>query len=366
VECIHFDHPVSCEYVARKEARCRKRLRRSDPPSWEGSMDADLVLEGGGVKGIGLVGAYSVLEEAGYEVHRIAGSSAGAIVGALIASGMHADDMQNLMREVDYGRFEDAGFLDHLGLVGRGLSLLFEKGIYEGKYFRQWIEGTLADLGVRTFGDLRIEDPGSSLTPDRQYKLVVMSSDVTRGRLARLPWDYDEYGLDPDEQVVADAIRASMSIPFFYEPVPMKTTDERGSEIKTWMVDGGMLSNFPVDVFDRTDGSPPRWPTFGMKLSARPESAMRLRFEIHGTFDFAKALVGTMTNFHDQIHIEEESVVARTMFVDTTGVKATDFHLDEPTQNFLYTNGRKAATGFLATWDFEGYKQTYRTAEGQG
>src|SRR6266511_888898 len=323
-------------------------------------MDADLVLEGGGVKGIGLVGAYSILKEAGYEFHRIAGSSAGAIAGALIASGMHLDDLQKLMREVDYGKFEDKGFLDHLGLVGKGLSLLFEKGIYEGGYFRQWIEGTLADLGVRKFGDLRINDPGSSLPPDRQYKLVVMASDVSRGRLAKLPWDYGDYGVDPDEQLVADAIRASMSIPFFYEPVRMKTKNAQGKEITAWMVDGGMLSNFPVDVFDRKDGKPPRWPTFGLKLSAKPDSAMNLRFEIRGALDFAKALIGTMTNFYDQIHIEDEGIVARTMFVDTTGVKATDFDLDQPTQDLLYENGRDAATGFVATWDFEAYKEKYR------
>jgi hypothetical protein len=51
-----------------------------------------------------------------------------------------------------------------------------------------------------------------------------------------LPWDYEEVDLDPDEQPVADAVQASMSIPFFYEPIPMKTTDEHGREIKD--VDG--------------------------------------------------------------------------------------------------------------------------------
>ena len=48
------------------------------------------------------------------------------------------------------------------------------------------------------------------------------------------------------------------------------------------------------------------------------------------------------------------------MFVDTTGVKATDFDLDQPTQDLLYENGRDAAPGFLATWDFEAYKEKYR------
>jgi NTE family protein len=129
-------------------------------------MDADLVLEGGGVKGIGLVGAYSALQQAGYAFHRIAGTSAGAIVGALIAADITPDELQRVMREIDYGRFEDKGYLDHLWLVGKGASLLFEKGIYEGRYLREWLDQQLAALGVRTFGDLRIEDPGSSLPPE--------------------------------------------------------------------------------------------------------------------------------------------------------------------------------------------------------
>ena len=61
-----------------------------------------------------------------------------------------------------------------------------------------------------------------------------------------------------------------MSIPFFYEPVRFTGRDAEGKQAVSYMVDGGMLSNFPVDVFDRTDGKAPRWPTFGIKLSARP------------------------------------------------------------------------------------------------
>jgi NTE family protein len=326
-------------------------------------MDADLVLEGGGVKGIGLVGAYERLKAAGYQFHRIAGTSAGAIVGALIAAEMPIEELRRVMREVDYGSFEDKGFLDHLGLVGKGASLLFEKGIYEGRYLHEWLDGLLAGLGKRTFGDLRIDDPGSSLPPERAYRLVVMASDVTRGRLARLPWDYPQYGLNADDQLVADAVRASMSIPFFYEPMQFKGRDEKGKRVVSYMVDGGMLSNFPVDVFDRTDGRPPRWPTFGIKLSARPKGSEITKFKIGGTFDLARAMVGTMTNFHDQMHIDEESVLARTMFVDTGTVKATDFDIDEPTQDMLFAHGQRAATKFLKTWDFDRYVARFRSAE---
>ena len=323
-------------------------------------MDADLVLEGGGVKGIGLVGAYSALSEADYTIHRVAGTSAGAIVGSLIAAGMPPDALQQVMRSVDYGRFEDEGFLDHLGLVGKGASILFEKGIYEGRFLTEWLEGLLRDLGVRTFGDLRIDDPGSSLPPERAYRLVVMTSDVTRGELVRLPWDYPKYGLDPDEQPIAHAVRASMSIPFFYEPVRFAGRGPNAKPLTSYMVDGGMLSNFPIEVFDRTDGKAPRWPTFGIKLSAKRHAPELQKFDVKGAFGLARAMVGTMTNFHDQMHIDDPSVVARTMFVDTGHVRATDFGIDETTQDMLFKKGQHGAAKFLSAWNFERYLTTFR------
>ena len=329
-------------------------------------MDADLVLEGGGVKGIGLVGAYSALCDADYTFHRIAGSSAGAIVGALIAAGMEPEELETVMRTVDYGRFQDEGFIDHLGRVGKGLSVLFEKGIYEGRYLHVWLDGLLTGLGKRTFGDLRIDDQDSSLPPERAYRLVVMTSDVTRGVLVRLPWDYPRYGLKPDDQLVADAVRASMSIPFFFEPVRFKGRDDAGKEVRSFMVDGGMLSNFPIEVFDRTDGERPRWPTFGIKLSAKPTAPVIQRFEVKGALGLARAMVGTMTGFHDQMHIDDPSVLARTMFVDTGTVRATDFDLDEPTQNLLFDGGRRGAGKFLKEWDFDTYVTEFRSGDPRG
>ena len=326
-------------------------------------LHCDLVLEGGGVKGIGLVGAYSELLEHGYQMHRVAGTSAGAIVGALIAADMPLDELEKILRTIDYRTFEDEGFLDRLGIVGKGLSVLFEKGIYEGDFLRSWLDGLLTDLGKETFGDLRITDPDGSLPPEHAYRLVVMTSDVSRERLVRLPWDYHLYGLDPDRQLVADAVRASMSIPFFYEPVRLEAVDSSGHRRTSYLVDGGMLSNYPIDVFDRTDGKTPRWPTFGLKLSARPEPADQQRVDVRSTLDLVKAMVGTMTNFYDQMHIDAPSVLARTIFIDTTGVQATDFDIDTATQERLYTNGRSACARFLeAKWDFARYLAQYRSA----
>ena len=332
-------------------------------------LDADLVLEGGGVKGIGLVGAYRASVDRGYRIRRVAGTSAGAIVGALIAAGMPADRMEKVMRELDYGEFQDKGFLDHLGKVGQGLSVLFDKGIYEGDTLHKWIDEELDGLGVRTFRDLKIkDDPDSALPAERSYRLVVVASDVSRGKMVRLPWDYKEiYGLEPDEQRVSDAVRASMSIPFIYEPVTLTSKDDDGTDIVSYLVDGGMLSNYPIDLFDRPEGETSRWPTFGCKLSARPGASNNPKYKIDGALDLGKALIGTMMSAHDKMHIDDPAVIARTIFIDTFGVKATDFDLEESTQVRLYESGVAAAEKFFgAGWDFDHYLRTYRTPAAAG
>jgi NTE family protein len=316
-------------------------------------FDADLVLEGGGVKGIGLVGAISVLEERGYRFHRIGGTSAGAIVGSLVAAGMTGDQLQHVMRAVDYRRFRDPNLLDRLGPSGQALSVLFHNGIFRGDYLRDWLAEQLNDGGVRTFGDLAVDDPGSCLPPARSYKLVVMASNVSDNCLARLPWDYPKLGVAPGEQSVIDAVRMSMSIPFFYQPCNFQGR---------CFVDGGMLSNFPIDVFDRTDGRAPRWPTFGIKLSARPApDAPRVPVGVGGPLGLVKAMIATMTTFHDRMHLDDPAVVDRTIFVDCGQIQPTDFDLDEASQDMLYENGRHAAEKFLETWDFDRYVRTHRS-----
>lgn len=204
------------------------------------------------------MGAIEILTNKGYTFSRVAGTSADAIVGPLVATGMPIKTVIATMQGLDYSKFRDKGKVDTFGIGGQGLSLFFEKGIYEGRYLRTWLIEQLEGLGVRTFADLKLtESWAEKLPPEQRYRLVV-ASDVSRGRLVRLPWDYHLYGLDPDEQLVADAVRASMSIPFFYEPAKLKGR---------YLVGGGLLSNFPIALFD----SVTEWPTIGIKLSSKEE-----------------------------------------------------------------------------------------------
>ena len=319
---------------------------------------ADLVLEGGGVKGIALAGAVSVLKEAGYSFPRVAGTSAGAIVGALTAAGMPADRMYEVMKATDYNEFRDTAWVDRIPVLGKALSIAFQEGIYEGRFFEAFLANHLPDV-AETFAGLRLDpDPESTLSDDQRFKLVVMVSDVSLRRLVRLPWDYRRtYGLDPDAQSVVSAVRASMSIPFFFEPATIayrRGAEGVSTEVSSTLVDGGMLSNFPVACFDRSDGRPPRWPTFGIKLSNRA-SKERMPKPADSPLKLSLAMIGTMREFYDGMHIDDPAIRERTIFVDTFGINATDFDLSDSDADRLYESGRTSAEAFLDGWNFDEY-----------
>jgi NTE family protein len=326
---------------------------------------ADLVLSGGGVKGIAHAGALGVFEQAGYRFERVAGASAGAIAASLGAAGMSSERIRALlMDELDYTKFKDRSPRDRIPLLGPSLSLLLENGLYEGAYFTSWLERVLAELEVETFGDLRIDDRGSSLLPEQSYRLVVLTTDITRGELVRLPWDYrDKYGLDPDSQRVADAVRASMSIPLFFEPARLIAADGRESTL----VDGGVLSNFPIDTFDRTDEACPRWPTFGMTLfpglpAGNDAIFPRLGIPRRGLVRYLESLVTTTIVGHDQGYLDKPWVKARSFEIDTTSVSPIDFGIDDEQETLLYERGAAAAKDFLASWDWQSYLERFRPA----
>ena len=257
--------PLGYRRYLRGGPRCRPGTLAS--PGMSESPSADLVLEGGGVLGIAHVGAMTALLEAGYELSRVAGTSAGSIVGAMAAAGMPADRMRELASTMDYTAWRDGNLLDRVPLFGKSVSILRDGGVYEGRAVHEWVAERLEELGVRTFADLKFTDPDGVIPPERSYRLVVIVADITLGELVHLPWDYaTRYGLDPDAQLVSDAVRASISIPFFFEPAQLQRADGRMSTL----VDGGVLSNFPIDAFDRVDGGTGRWPTFGVKLLPAP------------------------------------------------------------------------------------------------
>ncbi|HEX5145248.1 MAG TPA: patatin-like phospholipase family protein [Mycobacterium sp.] len=326
----------------------------------------DLVLSGGGVKGIALAGAVAAVADAGYQPQRISGTSAGALVGAVLAAAAHrgavtAGQLETLAMGIDYRKFLDQGPLERVPLLGPAWGVLSGDGIYRGDALHAWVTDQLAEFGVSTFADLAIAD--EHLPPEQRYRLVVTVADVTLGELIRLPWDYQRvYGLDPDKQLVADAVRASTAIPFFFRPATLKSAAGTTSTL----VDGGLLSNFPIDSLDRTDGRKPRWPSWGITLlpdlpadNEQVIPALRPLHMVTGPTLLEK-VVTTILVGRDQAYLNMPAVRARTIKVDTSDVGVLDFTLSDKDKSALYNDGRVAAQQFLKTWDWADYVARFR------
>lgn len=308
----------------------------------------DGVFEGGGVKGIGLVGALAAIEDAGYESMNLAGTSAGAIVAALCAAGYTATELKPIIQGLDFNALTDPPAIGHLPLIGHVIDELFEKGLYKGDYFQSLMRDLLAAKGIHTFRDLA--DPEA--TDERyRYKVRVIASDITRGRMLVLPQDVQSYGRDPADLEVAVAVRMSMSIPFFF--IPMRLQD-------SYIVDGGLLSNFPVELFDVA--GIPEWPTFGFKLVRADDATMIVRHPISGPLSELAAMFFTAMSAHDAFYLSASKFV-RTISIDTLDVQTTDFNLSPERKEALYQSGAAAAKDFLAHWDFEEYKALYRSGQ---
>ncbi len=325
------------------------------------NLIADAVFEGGGVKGIGLVGALSVAEEKGYRWSHLAGTSAGAIVAALVAAGYTAAELKQVMSDLDYNRLKDKGAVDQIPLIGKLASVIVEKGIYEGNFFEDWIRELLSKKNVKTFGDLIV--PEYSKDEQYRFKLRVIASDVSLGQMLILPQGIADYGIRPEDFNVAKAIRMSMSIPFFYEPVKL---ENHKTGQTSYIVDGGVLSNFPVWLFDPDDGEQ-AWPTFGFKL-VEPETQRAVPNVVRGPISLLTSLFSTMMSANDARYIKDENFV-RTIPIPTLGVGTTEFDIKPERSEALYQSGRQAAEKFFADWDFTQYTDKYlkrKTSDGRG
>lgn len=326
------------------------------------SWPVDLVLEGGGVKGIALAGALATLEERGYRPQNLAGASAGAIAATLYAAGYSAAELQDELSRTPFSDFLDEAWEDRIPGVGKGVSVLLDHGIYEGEAFLEWLQGLLARKDKAVFRDLRHPDYPDH--DDYGYRVQVIASDLTTRRLLVLPRDAGALGIERDELEIAWAVRMSMSIPIFFEPVRWKNPETGEEHV---IVDGGMLSNFPVWLFD-SDGEPD-WPTFGLLLvepEPRETAGERVpRAEpganrVRALITYLTSIVGTMLEAHDRLYLEQADY-ARTIPIPTLGVGTTEFDLGPDRSRDLYESGRRAAAKFLdEVWDFEGYKAQFR------
>ncbi|MBW5446796.1 patatin [Cohnella sp. CFH 77786] len=301
------------------------------------------VFEGGGVRGISLAGAVRAAEMAGVRFHRVAGTSSGSIVAALVATGYTATEMREIIQSTPFKSFMQRAPIFNVSIIGPAVRLLLRKGLYAGDALEEWVARLLAAKGVRVFGDL----PGG--------KVRIIASDITNGKLLVLPDDIAEYGMDPSRFPVAKAIRMSTSIPYFFDPVvlrqPLRPRKARSRETVrarfSYIVDGGLLSNFPLWLFEKDASEENAIPVIGFQMIGRTEAKQH---RISGPITMFQAMFETMLGAHDERYIEEQKWV-RTIRIPTMGVETTQFDLKPEASAGLYEAGLAAGQKFFRLWD---------------
>lgn len=294
-------------------------------------MKIDAVFSGGGVKAFAFVGALQSMEKKNLQIERVAGTSAGAIIAAFVAAGYELAEIEKIVGEIQLKNFLDPPKFSTIIPLSRWLFLYFQMGLYRGNKLENWIHEKLVQKGIYSFSDL----------PEGRLKVVV--SDLSLGKLIVLPDDLKRvYDINPKFFPVSKAIRMSAGFPYFFMPkkLPGKMKE------KSLIVDGGLLSNFPLWIFGPDEGKQLR-PVLGIKLSESIENVKPRK--IKNAIDMFFALFSTMKQAHDARFIsksEEKNII----FIPVKNIPATDFQIQPELVSELIEVGRIQTANFLKTW----------------
>ncbi|MED4228647.1 patatin-like phospholipase family protein [Neobacillus cucumis] len=294
-------------------------------------MKIDGVFSGGGIKGFAILGAYEEIESRGFQFVRLAATSAGSIIAALIVAGYTSKEIYQLVDEFDLPKMLDTRKTIIPFSIAKWLLVYWKLGLYKGNELEKWMKEKLEAKGLRTFSDL---------PPDA---LRVIASDLSNGQLVVLPDDLEKFGINPRSFPIAKAIRMSCSIPYFYEPVKLRSND--GVNV---IVDGGVLSNFPMWLFD-TDTEKKVRPVLGIKTS--PSEYEHEKHQIKNGIQLFGAIFETMKDAHDQRYISKKHV-DNIIFIKAEGVSLTEFSITDEKKQKLFEIGRNYAKKFLDKWTY--------------
>ncbi len=377
--------------------------RFSDMQDAEGNQYVDLVQEGGGVLGIALVGYTYILEKAGIRFMSLAGTSAGAINTMMIAGLAKigepvSEKILDLLSNKDLFDLVDGDkavkkliqkAIDKEKGIGWTLAfnaikiykILKKKlGINPGSNFEDWITSELKKAGVVTLKDLNelrqklpeglvnVLDASNSAIA---AKVAIITSEITTHTKAEFPRMAELYWKDVSSVSPAKFVRASMSIPFFFEPFELNDLPGAGtSNHPRWdqyakyfgpvpdsvkFVDGGLLSNFPIDVFHRKDSQVPRMPTFGVRLSTYRDDFSKTA----SVMGMSSAMISTMRQIYDYDFLLRNPDFSRLICRIDADLKFNwlNFNMKPEDQVALFNLGAMKAMNFIETFNWDEYKQ---------
>ncbi|WP_295122482.1 patatin-like phospholipase family protein [uncultured Chitinophaga sp.] len=411
-----FNDPIVQHKIAQlKEAD----LHISDIVDDAGHQYIDIVLEGGGTLGMALLGYLYTLEQLGIRFLCIGGASAGAIAALLLAAGpiedaktewiiekvAHKDfydfvdgdpDSRNFIDNLLKHRHDDPGVFDTLRRAWYFTCIIDnlssnKKGLNPGTEFHNWIKEILAERGITTYGEMRqmrmkmpqglrnraTGKPLGDEFNEEYIELGIVAADITTETRVVFPRMGSLYYPNIDQANPADFVRASMSIPLFFRPFEIPNIPTHEGQQDAWrtrcnfygtipekvlFVDGGILSNFPIDIFHDYHKIPSS-PTFGVKIGFDRTKCN----DTHGFLDYIGAIFWSSAHSLDNEFIHRNPDFKQLVsFIDYNMKRYSwlDFSLDEDEKLELFKRGVETAAFFISNFDWEKYKQSRQVVNG--
>jgi NTE family protein len=319
----------------------------------------NLALEGGGIKGIAYAGAFKVLEEKGVlqNIENIAGSSAGAIAGLMISIGYNATEIDSILMLLPFEKFNDGKG----GLLGKYKRIKKKFGVYKGDKFEAWLQEML--LQKTGNANLTFEDLHQLKVKNSLYKdLYCTGTNISKQRL-----EIFSYKNTPTFSI-ATAVRISGGIPIYFTPIALDNSLQKIEEGDTssyinYYVDGGMLCNYPISMFDSCksggeallcDDLVFNKETLGIKLERQAQIDSFLNnkntippFNPKNVNDYLGAFANLTMETMERKYPNLENEKGRTIFISDGGVHARIKKTSIKNKRLLYENGVKGTQLFF-------------------
>lgn len=275
----------------------------------------NLVFKGGGVLGIAYAGAIEALEKEGIlsQVKRTAGTSAGAVAAVLISLGYSSNEIVKVLGNTNFKKFQDD--LNPLKLTKK-------YGLYRGEKLLKWVQDIMHQkTGNKDLTFAELENQG--------YKtLKVFASDLNTTSLT-------EFSCDKTPNVkIAESIRASMSIPLFFDA--WKFPDEQPNN--HIYVDGGVLYNYPITAFGDLDK------TLGFFIDI---NELDDGLDFNDVSSYLKHLFRTVLNAQDVDFYKTLESDKTTVIIKNKGIAITNFNLTKEQKDILYLEGKNATLNYF-------------------
>lgn len=319
----------------------------------------NLALEGGGMKGLAYAGAFKVLEEKGVlqSIENIAGSSAGAIAGLMVSIGYNAIEIDSILMSLKFQKFKDGKG----GLLGKYKRIKRKFGVYRGDRFEEWLQKML--LQKTGNANLTFEDLHQLKIKNNLYKdLYCTGTNISKQRL-----EIFSYKNTPNF-FISTAVRISGGIPLYFTPIALDDSLQKIEEGDTtsyinYYVDGGMLCNYPISMFDSCkaggeallcDDLVFNYETLGVKLERQAQIDTFLSnkntippFNPKNVNDFMGAFANLTMETMARKYPNLENEKGRTIFISDGGVHARIKKISIKNKRLLYDNGVKGTQLFF-------------------